>query len=527
MRRGSERYVAVVIAIALGVSGCKARVSDDTGGGTVLPVLRAGVVRPASLDPARARSVDEVLVADHLFDTLVTLDPATLAPIPGLAASWTASPDQMHWEFTLRPGITFSNGSPIGAADVKATLDRVALSATGSSVSDLLERVQGYAAVHSEGSTSLSGVNVVSPTVISVDLDSPWSELPSVLANPAFGVVAASEVGEPWPADASAVVTSGPFVVRATSADSLSLVPAEAVESGVERFDVDFFDNADGAFDALVAGDVDWARVPPARVAEAQRIFGANLFRPALAELFYAMNLRSPKLGDPRLREAIAKAVDRSKIVGDVYDGTVLATDRLLLEGLPGSPDGACAAPCGFDPDRSRALVAEIVAGGGAVPEIQIDFEDESTQSVVAKEIRDDLVAAGIPAALRPKPLDQYEQFAVSGDQEVFRLGWIPPFASADAVLSPLFETGAPNNVIGFSSPPVDELLRAARLESDASARAQKWQEAETQILGQWPVVPLVRFVHHSVAAPGVSGLVVGATGTFDARMVTMSASRK
>ncbi|MBW3614728.1 MAG: GTP-binding protein, partial [Actinobacteria bacterium] len=127
-------------------------------------------------------------------------------------------------------------------------------------------------------------------------------------------------------------------------------------------------------------------------------------------------------------------------------------------------------------PDPAGALarlhrpVAELAAGG-PLPEVQIDFEEDKTQTAVATTIRDNLAAVGIPAALRPKPLADYQQFAVTGEQELFRLGWIAPYPSGDAILTPLFRSGFPNNLTGLSSPAVDEPLLLARSEGDPADR--------------------------------------------------------
>src|SRR5215213_7050258 len=107
-------------------------------------VLRVGIERPQSLDPAQARTPSELLVADQLFDALTTYDPATFAIQPALAASWKASADQKKWDFTLRPGATFANGRPVTSGDVKFTLARIAKKGSASPAAAQLEGVSGF-----------------------------------------------------------------------------------------------------------------------------------------------------------------------------------------------------------------------------------------------------------------------------------------------------------------------------------------------------------------------------------------------
>jgi len=528
VRRGLVAGVALALALATAGSACSKNGGDGrTGRGDGDDVFRAGIVRPATLDPAQARSVDELLVADQLFDTLAASDPESQEAVPGIASSWSVSADQLRWEFTIRPDARFSDGTPITAADVKATLDRIARKDSGSSVADLLEVVAGYRATAVDGGASdLGGVVVTGPTSVRIDLESPWSVLPTVLANPAFGIVPKSVADAPaFPEGSAQLPTSGPYRIASVADSRLSIVPAPGVDAAAAGVDFVLFDDKAEAYDALEAGDVDWSEVPPDRTEEAAKTFGRDHFRPYVAELFYAFNLRNPKFGDVRFREAVVRAIDRASILRTVYGTSVRPATGLVVDGLPGHQDDPCAGRCAFDAERSKALLAEITAGGGTVPEIAIDFESDATQTEVATAMRDALAAVGITATLRPKPLEEYQRFAVSGDQELFRLGWVAPYASADAILSPLFLTGFPNNVTGFSSVTVDELLRAARAEPDAAARVERWQAAERAVLAELPIVPLGQFELHSAASDRVRGLALTATGTFDARTVAVSAA--
>ena len=516
--------VAVVVAsLALtAVGACSKKGGDGDGGDNdaAAAAFRAAIVRPATLDPAKARTVDELLVADQLFDSLAAYDPKTLDPVPSLASSWTASDDQQHWDFTLRSGARFSDGSPITSTDVKASLERVARKDSGSSVSDLLELVSGYRALAVDGTAvELAGVVATSPSTLRIDLDAPWSVLPSALANPAFGVLpkAVIEAGGELPAQP---VTSGPFAVSSSSDAVLVLEPAERVSAKAKRLEFHLFTDKAAAFDAMVAGRVDWSEVPPDRISEAAKRFGRSRFKPYVAELFYAFNLRDARFADVRVREAIVRAVDRAAILRDVYGGSVRPMDGLVVEGLAGHQPDPCGGKCAFDVDRSKALLAELGAAGVTVPELQIDFEDDPTQTAVATAIREDLAAVGITATLRPKPLAEYQQFAVSGSQQLFRLGWIAPYPSPDAVLTPLFSSSSPNNLTGFSSATVDEALRTARSSGDAATRIAQYRAAEKEILASLPIIPIGQFEIQSVASKQVRGLAVTSAGSFDGRSV-------
>lgn len=481
--------------------------------------LRVGVVRPSTLDPSRARTVDELFVADQLFDTLTRLNPTTLEPVAGVARRWGASPDQTSWEFEVSPTATFADGSALTADDVKFTLDRAAQKGSGSSVADLLEPVRGFKAVNVDGSTTdLAGVTVDGSTVRIV-LDSPMAVLPVLLANPAFGIVPRAAAAQPD--FARQPLGSGPFRITTVTDTQVDLRPAPGAKAFLDGIELHLFENRAASYQAFGAGEVDWSPVPPEQADAAASQYGARGFRAYVAELFYGFNLRQPVFADVRFREAIVRAIDRKSIAAGVYGGTVAPIESLVVPDFPGAQADACPR-CGFDPVKAKALLAEAFPGGN-VPEIALDFDDDPTQQAVAKAMQANLQAVGIPASLRARPIAEYQAFAVSGQQQLFRLGWIAPYASPDAFLAPLFLSGFPSNVTGFAVPTVDDAIRAARSDADRPSRLARYQEIERTILDQVPLVPIAQFRLLTVAAPRVRGLDLTIMGSVDATKVWLA----
>ncbi|MGH9178714.1 MAG: ABC transporter substrate-binding protein [Acidimicrobiales bacterium] len=485
--------------------------------------LRVGVTPLGSLDPAQARTPEQLLVADQLFDSLTAYDPETLVPVPSLAARWEATPDLRQWTFVLRPGAQFANGRPVRAADVKYSFERAARRGSGSPGAELLRVVSGYADFRAAGAPGLAGVVVVADATVRLVLDEPFGELASVVASPVLAVVPQEsvEAQAPVPAFSDEPVGSGPFRVVSRDGAVLTMVPADGARTGVARLEVVSYQTQGAAYRAFTQGELDWARVPPEESEAAARRYGEEAFRPYVASLFYAFNLASPKLADARFREAIVRAIDRRAVAAAVYQGTVRAADGIVGEGVPGHQAGACRR-CAHSPERSRELVAAVFGAGGQVPGVGLDFDDEPTQAAVARAIQASLGEVGIPVALRPRPAASYDQFALSGDREVFRLEWVPGYPSPEAFLSPLFLSGSANNLAGFSDPGVDALLGAARAEPDARRRLARYQEAERAILDRVPVIPIAQLELQAVVAERVRGLEMTSLGTFDAAAVTV-----
>ena len=512
--------------MVLVVAGCsKGDPSDPDGvggsGGAVSPgILRVGIERPQSLDPAQARSPSELLVAEQLFDSLTGYDAATSVVVPAIAASWTSSPDQANWQFTLRPGATFANGRAVEAADVKYTLERIARKGSSSPAAALLDVVAGFRAFNLEGkSEELAGVTTPAANVVSIALDQGQASLPAILGHPAFGIVPREAVEAAAPSFAEAPVGSGPFLIKSRTDDVVRLVPAPGVDAALRGVDLEVLPDATASYDAFLDGRLDWTAVPPDRVEQVAERHGRSAFRPYLGQLFYGFNLKNPKFADVRFREAIVRAVDRDAIVRAIYGAAAQRLDGLVPDGVPGFQPDACGERCLYDPERARALLGEVF-GGQPAPEVALDFDDTGTQRAVAEAMQANLQAVGIPATLRSHPFADYLKFAVSGAQEIFRLGWIGAYPTADGYLTPLFHSGLPDNITGFTSTPVDDLLDAGRGEGDETRRTASYQQAEKLVLEQLPVIPLAQYAFHSLVSARVAGLVMSGLGTFDATKV-------
>ena len=531
----------LIVALAL-AAGWRVGTNPPDDGAASAPdqpeqggVLRVAIERPTHLDPALAGTVrvSQSVVADLLFDGLTAPGDEPGEARPALADSWRVADDRRSWQFFLHPGARFADGDAVTAADVVATLNRIAKKGSGSPVSKLLAPVQGYRAVAVDGTTDeLVGASAPRPDVVRIDLDTPVAALPAILSAPAFGVVpgATGAVGEDSMFD-KAPTGSGPFALAdgeelsGRDDDRIRLVRAQGGRALLAGVDLRLHDDVAAAAEAFSVGHADWAVVPddaldePAGPGRLERV-------PLGASLFYGLDLTSPDLADPRLREAVVRAVDREAIARDVYGDSLEPTTGIVPEAAGGSAD-PCDGRCEFDPERAEALVKEAYPAGN-VPEVAVDVDDGEVQVEVATAVVAALRGVGIPAAVKPHPLPEFSTFASAGSgQEMLRLGWTGASDSPDSFLRPLLRTGSPDNVFGLSDPAVDGPLDEAATEVDAQARAKLVAEAERAALGHYAVLPLGQFVTHVAVAGPVRDLEVRPGGTFDATRVWLAVDER
>ncbi len=473
-------------------------------------VLRLGIESPATLDPARARPVpiSEPLVAGLLFDGLTGIDATSGEVVPALAEWWDHEEHRV-WRFRLRQGVTFHDGSLITAGDVVFSLERV------------IDDPESPSALALE---IVAGVEAETDRHVRIELLEPLADFPSVLTNPALGIVPQALVEADPSGFAAAPVGSGPLMIDEVADDVLRLVPAGGVDAYLEGVELHRFADVAAAYAAFERELVDWSLVPAERAAEAAERHGDDGYRPYQAVLFYGIDVDAQYLADARFREAIVRAVNAGRVSELAYEGTLLHLTGPVPAGVPGHQPDACKERCGHHQARARQLVAAAFPDGA--PVVEIAFDEGGRQDAVAAALQDMLQAVDIPVRLRPMPFEEYKTFVASGQQQVFRLGWTGSYPSPDAYLVPLFRTGSPDNVTSLSKPEADQRLALARTSDDPDERRELYRQAERQVMAELPIIPIGQFQILSVARPEVRGLVMAIDGTFDPTAVWLAGDR-
>jgi ABC-type transport system substrate-binding protein len=539
MRAGgwAPKTAAVLLLCATALSACT---GDDDGGSdggadTTAPpdeivdggTMRLGLGGPLLVDPVDANlaSPSDLMVLDLLHDGLTRLD-ADGTPEAGVATSWRSNASLTAWRFTIDPDATFASGRAVTAADVIASLERVAKAGDTSLAALRLETVNGFRDFVAGTTEHLAGLTAPDPATVRVALDTPLSVLPTILASPVFGVVDVSSLGAAAADgdDLDDLDLSGDWQVGSADDDSIRLDRREGTDGHLDSVELRAYDDGEAAYDAFDDGDVDWALVPLERYGDAVQDHGDDDFAPFHAELFFGLNVRSPSLGNVELRKAIAAAIDRDAIVDAVYPDLADALRTVVPAGVPGHDPDRCPA-CAHDLERAKGIVGAAFPDG-QVPLVRIDFDASPQQEAMARLVAADLGAAGIPTELRPQPLEDYKRFVVSGAQELFSFGWIGGYTSADAYLAPLFASTATDNLTGYGAAAVDASLGAARTNPDPASAAAQWAAAEAQVLADAVVVPIAQFRTQAVVAERAQAFQHAVDGSVDWSAVWLTDGR-
>jgi len=487
-------------------------------------VLEIAISRPSTLDPMRIGDPGSVLVARQLFEGLTRWDARRKRAVPAAARSWISSGRGRTFEFLLRRGMTFHDGTPVTARSFKLAFDRIARKKNASDIAYTLERVKGFVAVNERGTRDhLSGVEPVGRWRLRIMLTEPWREFPIVLTHPGLVPLPRRAI-QKYGAFFSRPVGNGRYTMsrRWRGAGPIVLEAFEGAprSPAVDRLRFVPFRDASVSWAPFVDGRIDVAEVPSDRLRAAAREYGTRGYKPLLAGLYLGLRTKSSSLARRELRVAISRAVDRRTIAQRIYGGTLAPPRGIVPRGVPGFGRDVCGRLCSYD---HRATLPRLEGTRRARP-LSIDIDRGRLQQHVARLIRRDLERIGLDVRIRTARLYQYLKRLGSGRVEMYRFGWIAEYPTPDAFLSALFEARSPDNHSGFASARVDALLRRARAEPLRRVRNRLYRRAEKLILRRVPVVPLGSFEMHWVAQPWVRHILFDAMGGFDAAGITIAA---
>ncbi|MEM9729248.1 MAG: ABC transporter substrate-binding protein [Myxococcota bacterium] len=452
------------------------------------------------LDPRFVGDPYGLRISRLLFGSLVTIDPRTLEVVPDLAESVQAlSPTS--YEVVLKPGLRFSDGSPLEAEDVAETFRGVADPELQSRYARTYRRI--------------SEIEVIDPRTLRFTLREPHAtfltdlELPIVPRADARRRVATEE--DPYP------VGAGPYRLTKRSPGVLELAPNAYWHRGIPktpalRFVVIRDDNTRALRMLAGQGDLAIGAIPPLLLPMFEERDDFQTKRASgVSTMYLGFHTESPPLRDVRVRQAVAAAIDRERLVEAKYDGMANVTESWVPLGHWAHAD---ALPNhDYNPDEARRLLDE--AGfenpPGDKPRMRLILRttsDRSRQSI-ARAIAAMLRDVGIEVDVRPSEAATLISDLNKGRFDLTLLQ--VPEVIEPHVLSWFFESsrvpgegGEGANRWRYRNPALDALFERGRTESEPEVRREIYAEAQQILARDLPVLPLWQPDTVAVAKDGV-----------------------
>lgn len=424
-----------------------------------------------------------VLITDLLTDGLTERDTESGIAVPGLAESWSVSDDRLSWTFQLGD-FTFGNGTPIVAADVVASLNRVADRGLDSLSGPNLWSIEGWDAASTPG-VLVAGVESVGESTVVITLTEQFEALPEVLAGVTFGVYPAEERSS----DVMPVSSSAYYVPTAIWEDGFRV---SSDIDGQEISMIEVFIDPERTMLAASETDLAVGFDPDEPVGG---LTAATIQRSA--DAFFAMNAEAKPFDDVMIRQAVVHAIDREAIRAEFFPNAGLM-QGFVPHAVPGGSPDACGESCRFDMEQARLLVE---ASPNRDVEFTVDYfvaeGDDDTEQRLAELIASSLRDVGLVATARSHTRADYGVRAANGELGLFRFGSVSTTLTAEADLGAMFHTAGRDNLSGTSIERFDEFIAAARLEANPVVRASIYGDAERVLFAEAVVLPLAEFSHH------------------------------
>ena len=469
---------------------------------------------PESLDPAIITSQADGRIVSALFDGLTRFNAVTAHAEPALAKRWEISGNGTVYTFHLRDGLKWSTGERITAHDVVYSWRRAINPDTASDYAGMLFYVKNAEAINSGKLTDLSrlGVRAIDDKTVRVELTAPTPFFLELCAFWALAVVpekAITQHGDQWclrqplPVSGSHTLEFWHVRDRVRLRKNTHYWDADNTRNNVVDFlPVEAPATAINLYEAGQA-DIIWDKsLVPTELLDALSQRPDYHKFDYLGSYFVRFNTTKKPLDDPRVRKAMALAIDKAGLVAKYTKGGERLANHFVPPGTGNytSPSGPA-----HDPGLAKRLLAE--AGFPEGKGFPTDFEYLFNSSEVNKNIAVELQrmwheTLGIQVKLRQAENKVYLAAQSALDYHVTRSSWIGDYNDPNTFLD-MFMTQNGNNRTGWSNAGYDRLIRLANATTDPPKRNALFREAETILIAdELPIFPLFFYVGINIYHP-------------------------
>lgn len=482
--------------------------------------LRIGLAsEPSSADPHFHNLGPNNQLRRNIFESLVGTDEAQqLTPL--LAESWEPVSDT-SWQFNLRQGVTFSDGSPFDAYDVVYTVCRI-------------PGVPDSPSLFTTYTGGITGMEVVDPHTLMVHSADPYPLMPTEFST--FGIISARANGVdtstlefstegcgddlPVPAtqafnDGTAAVGTGPFLLESfRRGEGIELVrnPDYWGEAAPwERVTMLPLTSDGPRVAALIAGDVNFIENPPLqdldrlradsdlRVVQgiSNRVIYIHLDHAQVPSPMITGTDGANPLQDIRVREALTIAVNRDAIVERIMGGVAVSAGELLPPGMFGAHEDGDLPPRAFDAERAQALLAEAGYPDGFGITIGTPNDRYINDAQVAQAVAQMWSRIGIETEIDASTASTFFSRRNAYEFSAYLAGWGAGTGEMSSPLRALLATRNSDLGLGgtnrgqYSNPEMDAVLIEALRTVDDDAREALLRQASRMAMDDYAIIPL------------------------------------
>ena len=499
-------------------------------GGTLVVAIPGDIKRT---DPALIDDSNTSYVMQNVMEGLVTLKPGTTGELqPALAESWELSPDGLTYTFKIRQGVKFHDGTDVDAAAVKYNYDRWL--AFPSELQDYSYYAGAVFGGYGDGS-NIASTDAPDASTFTITLKSPVSSFllsqtltpftissPTALKNGKADNTVTDVTQIPYAQGGDgAMVGTGPYKFKSwTIGDNVTL------EKNPDYWNADAAGHVDEIvfkpvaeeaqrINGLSTGEIDIAQtIAPIDIAAVKANTDLQVIdRGASCNLFHlGLNQTYKLTSNPKIREAIAYAINKQALIDAFYAGQGVPADNWMP---PGTQYYKAENLPTYDPEKAKALIAE-----SGETDLTLDFwyPSDVTRPYmpdpkgIFEAISRDLEAVGFTikpntATWNPDYLDA--EFA--GKYPAWLIGWTCDWAGPDNFLRTAFFNyvdGKPSTEFAYKNDELNKTMADALAATDEATAKTLWEKAQDLIRADLPTIPLVNSTPPAAARADVKGFV-------------------
>jgi peptide/nickel transport system substrate-binding protein len=522
----------VWLLLLLALAGCGNL--DDNG---TQELVMARVKDAINLDPSHATDGQSLNVSSEIMEGLVAFRPGTFDVTGALARSWTVSPDGTRWTFHLRPGVHFSDGSPVDAAAVKFNFDRWRLQ------HDPYHGAFSYAYWVSEfGGFSddpkspgvVRDVIADSPLSVTFVLAQPSGTFVRNLAMQSFVIGSPAAIKRDPQAFEQHPVGSGPYVLREWLRDDHITLDANPHYDGPVRpaiKTVVIRDIPDQATSVLSIQKGELAMLTDVRSDDAAMLAkqpDISIVRQPSNNLAYlAMNMEKKPFDNLLVRRAVAEAIDIPAIIRALYGPGTVEGDNWTPPGMLGENTRIKIWP--HDVNAAKRLLAQAGFPHGFsttlfLPTTPRPYMPDPQR--LAEAIQADLKEAGINVTLEPLEFGVFLAKIQNGEHSMCLIGWSGDNGDPDNFYYPLLDQDSAvkpyaQNYAFWRDPEFHRLMLAGQRTVDEAKRRAIYERAAQLVHDQVPAISLLHTPVPLALRTSVHGFVASPDTTFHFELMT------
>jgi len=482
---------------------------------------------PQTLDPRRARSLNDINLIKMLMDGLTRIDKEGL-PTPSIAGKIDLSPDKRSYTFTLRKAL-WSNGDPITAYDFAYAWKKSLSPDTISPNSNLLYCINNAEEVK-QGKLpfSLLGIDTPNPNTLIVTLKKPLPYFLELVTHPIFFPVNSrtDRSNASWSSEASSFVSNGPFMLDKWKHQSELIIKKNPTYWDQEAVFLSKIHmtmvREDSEFSMFENGELHWAGSPLSMISlstiPSLKKTNKLIISPASATYWIRINVDHSPFHSKKLRQAFAYAIDRQSIVDHITQG-----GQIVATGIAPPTMQPPLKPHFQDHHikRAKELFQEALEEGGltneTLPTIHLTYVAIERAHLLAQAFQSQWKDA-FDIAVHLDPVETNILFdRLNKKDYTLSLGAYFPAVNDPMPFLELFQskdTGLNNT--NWEENEYANLIEAASLAQTPEKRQELLEQSEAFLMDAMPIIPIFHYTFLSTKDDALKNVVLTYTGTID-----------